>query len=234
MPTGVLYLVPVPIADDALHTLPAEIYTATERLEYYVAENARTARRLIKKMHPQKNIEPLQFSEIDKHTGPDRQLLKDWLKSGKEVGLMSEAGCPAVADPGNELVGIAHSMGARVVPLTGPSSLLLALIGSGLEGQRFAFNGYLPVKDPQRRDAIKSYEIRSSKEKETELFIETPYRNEAMLKDLLQHCRESTRLCIAQNLSAPSAHIKTATIGEWKKMKVVLEKVPTVFLILAQ
>src|SRR3954466_12636649 len=118
MPTGELYLVPVPIADEALQSLPAEVYAVTAKLEYYFAENARTARRWIKKLHPEKNIELLQFSEIDKHSGPDRQLLKQWLQSGKAVGLMSEAGCPAVADPGNELVAIAHSMGARVVPLT--------------------------------------------------------------------------------------------------------------------
>lgn len=230
---GTLYLIPVPIAEEALHTLPAEVFDITGKLEYYVAENARTARRWIKKMHPGKNIEGIQISEIDKHAGPDTAWLLSLLKAGKTVGLMSEAGCPAVADPGSVLVQAAHSCGAKIVPLTGPSSILLALMGSGLEGQQFAFCGYLPVKNPERSARIKALEARSAKEGETQLFIETPYRNEALLNDLLQHCGARTRLCIAQNLTAPNAFLETRKIQEWKQHMPELQKSPAIFLILA-
>lgn len=231
--SGTLYLIPVPVAEDALHTLPAEVFSATAELEYYFAENARTARRWIKKMHPSKNIEAVQFSEIDKHTGADIALLKKLLKEGKKIGIMSEAGCPAVADPGSLLVKAAHEAGAKVVPLTGPSSIILSLMGSGLDGQQFAFCGYLPVKEPLRSMRIKALEARSAKECETQIFIETPYRNEALLKDLLQHCKNNTRLCIAQNLTAADAYLNTKTISAWKSAMPRLEKVPAVFLLLA-
>jgi 16S rRNA (cytidine1402-2'-O)-methyltransferase len=145
---------------------------------------------------------------------------------------MSEAGCPGIADPGAELVAIAQNMGATVIPLVGPNSLILALMASGLNGQSFAFHGYLPVKDPQRSKRIKELEALSVKEKQTQLFIETPYRNDTLLADLLKNCHPNTRLCIAQNITAPDAFIKTKTGADWKKQVPALGKVPAVFLML--
>ena len=230
---GILYLIPVPIADHALHTLPAEISTITAKLRFFFAENARTSRRFIKQLHPQMVIEELEFSEIDKHTGADFQLLKKWLREGLDVGVMSEAGCPGIADPGGELVAIAYSVGATVKPLTGPNSMMLALMASGLNGQSFAFHGYLPVKEPARSTRIKALEQLSGKEQQTQLFIETPYRNNALLEDLLKNCQPATRICIAQHLTAANEWIKTRTAAEWKKEQRDLEKTPAVFLILA-
>ncbi|OSZ78508.1 SAM-dependent methyltransferase [Chitinophagaceae bacterium IBVUCB1] len=233
MSKGILYLIPVPIADDALHTMPAEVYSHTAVLQYYFAENVRTARRFIKSLHKDLVIENIQFAEIDKHTGADTALLKKWLNEGKDVGVMSEAGCPGIADPGAELAGIAHGIGATVVPLTGPSSIVLSLMASGLNGQSFAFNGYLPIKEPMRSQKLKALEALSKKENQTQLFIETPYRNNQLLDEILKHCENNTRLCIAVNLSAPDSYIKTKTIGDWKQQKTALPKAPAVFLLLA-
>ena len=177
-------------------------------------------------------MESLNISEIDKHSGPDRQLFKKLLTNGQHIGIMSEAGCPGIADPGAELVHIAHTIGATVVPLTGPNSLVLALMASGLNGQSFAFNGYLPVKDPQRSKKIKELEARSAKEKQTQLFIETPYRNNHLLDDLLRHCLPYTQICIAQNITAENALVITKTVADLKKNKPIMEKLPAVFLML--
>lgn len=226
-------MIPVPIADGVLQTLSPEVGECTLRIQHYFAENVRTARRFLKSLHPSLVIEPIQFSEIDKHTGADTALLRQWLKEGKEVGVLSEAGCPGIADPGALLARIAHEVGAAVIPLTGPSSLLLALMASGLNGQSFAFNGYLPLKEPARSQRIKALESHSRKENQTQLFIETPYRNNALLDELLKHCGANTQLCIAQNITAPNAYIKTRSVADWKKHKPTLEKVPAVFLILA-
>lgn len=226
-------MIPVPIADGVLQTLSPEVGECTLRIQHYFAENVRTARRFLKSLHPSLVIEPIQFSEIDKHTGADTALLKQWLKEGKEVGVLSEAGCPGIADPGALLARIAHEGGAAVIPLTGPSSLLLALMASGLNGQSFAFNGYLPLKEPARSQRIKALESHSRKENQTQLFIETPYRNNSLLDELLKHCGANTQLCIAQNITAPNAYIKTRSVADWKKHKPTLEKAPAVFLILA-
>jgi 16S rRNA (cytidine1402-2'-O)-methyltransferase len=228
-----LYLVPVPIADAASQTTTPEVITVTRNLQYYVAENVRTARRLLRAWHPNLVIESIEFTEIDKHTGPDLGTFRRWLREGREVGLMSEAGCPAVADPGSDVVRVAHELGAAVKPLTGPSSIMLALMASGLNGQTFAFLGYLPIKDPARSIRIKELETLSKNAQQTQIFIETPYRNDAMLKDLTRHLAPSTRVCIAQNLTAESESIQTKTIAEWRKEEVRFEKVPAVFLMLA-
>ena len=233
MATGKLYLVPIPIAEGAIHTLPAEVHTYTQQIKYYVAENARTSRRFLKSLHPALVMEDISFIEIDKHDGADTNLLKQWLKEGKTVGLMSEAGCPGIADPGADIVAIAHQLGSKVIPLTGPNSMVLALMASGLTGQSFAFHGYLPVKDPARSQRTKQLETLSKKENQTQLFIETPYRNNAMLHDLLKHCSSETRICIAQNISGEAEYIRTATVALWKKNKPALEKAPAVFLLLA-
>jgi len=230
---GTLYLIPVPIAEGAIHTLSPEILTVTAELQYYFAENVRTARRTLRLLHPALPIEPILFSEIDKNTGADLSLLQTWLKEGKSIGVMSEAGCPGIADPGAELAAAAHRVGADVIPLTGPNALILALMASGLNGQRFCFYGYLPVKEPGRSKEIKALEQVSRQENQTQLFIETPYRNNQMLEDLLKHCRDDTRLCIAQHITAPGAFIRTKRIADWKKQKPLLEKSPAVFLMLA-
>ena len=225
-------MIPLPVAEGAVQTLSPEVVTRTAALTHFFAEDLRTARRFIKSIHPTAVIENLQFSEIDKHDGPDMKLFRKWLSEGRDIGIMSEAGCPGIADPGAELVAVAHSMDAQVVPLTGPSSLLLALMASGLNGQSFAFHGYLPIKEPKRGQRIKELEAISVKEKQTQLFIETPYRNNYLLADLIKHCNHYTRLCIAQNITASNEYIKTRTIGDWQKNPPVLEKLPVVFLIL--
>lgn len=229
-----LYLVPIPIADDALHTLSEEIKTVTLGLKYYFVENVRTARRFLKSLHPAIVIDEITFSEIDKHNGPDIHLLKDWLNKGYEIGIMSEAGCPGIADPGSVLVQKAHEMNAEIIPLTGPNSIILALMASGLNGQSFAFNGYLPLKEPARSQKLKELEQLSAKEKQTQIFIETPYRNNALLDELLKHCRDNTLLCIAQNITGKDAYIKTLPLSVWKKNKPALVKAPAVFLLQAQ
>ncbi|HEY9178949.1 MAG TPA: SAM-dependent methyltransferase [Flavipsychrobacter sp.] len=228
-----LFLVPIPIAGEALHTLSDEIKNVTLGLRYYFVENVRTARRFLKALHPAIVIDDITFSEIDKHSGPDIPLLKDWLNKGYEIGVMSEAGCPGIADPGSILVQQAHKMNTEVIPLTGPNSIILALMASGLNGQSFAFNGYLPLKDPARSQKLKELEQLSAKERQTQIFIETPYRNNALLEELLKHCRENTLLCIAQDITGKGAFIKTTTVSDWKKNKPVLAKQPAVFLLLA-
>jgi 16S rRNA (cytidine1402-2'-O)-methyltransferase len=230
--TGKLYLIPIPIADGALQTLSQEVAQYTGGITHFFVENIRTARRFLRSLHPALVIDSLHFSEIDKHTGADTLLLRTWLKDGHDVGILSEAGCPGIADPGADLVAIAHNMGVQVIPLTGPNSLILALMASGLNGQSFCFNGYLPVKDPMRSNRIKELEAISAKENQTQLFIETPYRNDHLLTDLLKHCNPKTRICIALNITAPDAFIKTKTIAEWNKEKPVLGKSPAVFLML--
>jgi 16S rRNA (cytidine1402-2'-O)-methyltransferase len=229
---GTVYLIPIPIADDALQTLSQEVSSVTGKVTHYFVENVRTARRFLRSLHVALVIDDLHFSEIDKHNGPDTALLRKWLKEGQEVGIMSEAGCPGIADPGAELVAIAQEMGANVVPLVGPNSIILALMASGLNGQSFCFTGYIPVKDPMRTKRIKELEATSVREKQTQAFIETPYRNDALLADLLKHCSGKTRICIAKNITAPDAFIKTKTVTEWNREVPVLGKTPAVFLLL--
>lgn len=228
-----LYLIPVPIAEGALHTLSPEIKDVTLEVKHYFVENLRTARRFLKAINPSIVIDDLSFSEIDKNTGPDMGTLKNWLKQKLTIGVMSEAGCPGIADPGSDIVRIAQQMDATVIPLTGPNSMILALMASGLNGQSFSFNGYLPIKEPMRSQKIKALEQLSAKEKQTQLFIETPYRNNALLDELLKNCQPGTMLCIAQNITAPDAFIKTKTMAEWKNNKPALVKAPAVFLLLA-
>ncbi|MCB9046637.1 MAG: SAM-dependent methyltransferase [Chitinophagales bacterium] len=228
-----LYLIPIPIADDALHTLSEEIGTVTLQVQHYFVENVRTARRFLKALHPSIVIDNLHFSEIDKHNGPDLRTLAEWLKNGYSIGVMSEAGCPGIADPGSVLVQKAHELNVDIIPLTGPNSMILALMASGLNGQSFAFHGYLPLKDPARSKRIKELEQLSAKEKQTQIFIETPYRNQVLFEELLKNCNNSTWLCIARNVTGANAYIKTRSIADWKKNKPDWEKQPTVFLVLA-
>lgn len=228
-----VYLIPIPIAEGQLNTLSEDIKKITTQVTCFFVENLRTARRFLKSVHPDIVIDDLQFSVIDKHDGPDINMLRTWLSEKRDIGIMSESGCPGVADPGAIITGKAHEMNAEVVPLSGPNSIIMALMASGLNGQSFAFNGYLPFKDPARSKKIKEFEERSAKEQQTQIFIETPYRNNVLFEELIKHCRKSTRLCVAYNISADDSIIKTMRVEEWKKNKMDIPKQPTVFLLQA-
>lgn len=231
MTKGKLYLIPTPLGDyDPAQVLPAPVLALLPTLRTFVVEEIRTARRFLSAAGLKGHIQELQFHELNEHTDPKGvEELAGLFDDGNSVGLLSEAGLPAVADPGALLVALCHRKGIEVVPFTGPSSLMMALMASGLEGQQFAFNGYLPAKPEARRAALRALE----KKPGTQLFIETPYRNDAMLADILSVCKPATRLCLAADITLPSAFIRTRTVAEWKKEVPVLGKRPCVFLILA-
>jgi 16S rRNA (cytidine1402-2'-O)-methyltransferase len=239
--TGTLYLLPVGLASpgddptDWEQWLPSATRQIACQLRHYVVENAKTARASLRGFGHPVPLRELDIQELPKQ--PDQaavNLLLAPLLAGKDLGLMSEAGCPAVADPGALLVRAAHSAGIKVKPLVGPSSLLLAVMGSGLDGQRFAFHGYLPARDPERAKAIQALEKDSGRLRQTQLFIETPYRNAALFHALLHSCQPTTRLCVACDLTLGSESIITDSIGNWRKRPPPdIEKRPTVFLLLA-
>jgi len=233
MSVGNLYLIPVPLSENGLDTIPGAVKQQSAGLRYFFVENIRTARRYLKSIDRDIPIEDIQFAEINNQVAPDIQLLERWLKDGQNVGIMSEAGCPAMADPGNVLVRKAHELNAKVIPLTGPSSVLLALMASGFNGQGFRFNGYLPVKEPLRSKAIKELEQVSAARNETQIFIETPYRNNQLLQELLRTCRHTTRICIASDITGSKEMIKTLPVADWKKQAPDLHKIPSVFLLMA-
>ena len=232
---GKLYLIPSPLGDYApAEVIPAPVLERIAQIRTYVVEETRTARRYLSAAGWKGHVGELAFHELNEHTDP--QAVESYLalfRDGNDVGLISEAGLPAVADPGALLVALCHRHGITVVPLTGPSSLMLALMGSGLNGQSFAFCGYIPAKTEERRNALKALEKRSASARQTQILIETPYRNDALLADILSVCSDRTRLCIAANLTLPDAFLQTRTIGEWKKDKPLIGKRPCVFLILA-
>lgn len=230
---GSVYMIPVPLAENAMHCIPVEVYTHCKKLKHFFVENIREARRFLKLIDKDINIDELFFSETNRNAELDILLLEQWLKEGKDIGVISDAGCPGIADPGAALAEAAQKLNARVIPLSGPSSILMALMASGLNGQSFAFNGYLPVKEPERSKKIKAIEIQSSKEKQTQIFIETPYRNNVIFKDLLKHCHATTNLCIGINISGSEEKVVTKTIAEWTKIKFELPKLPAIFLLLA-
>lgn len=233
---GTLYLIPVPLGPTAPQdSLPANVLAIVRPITYFVVEQAKTARAFLKAAGTDTPLQELQLEELNEHTKADAldRLLAP-LRSGHDVGLLSEAGCPAVADPGANLVALAQQENIRVVPLIGPSSLLLALMASGLNGQRFAFLGYLPAKEAERTKALRDLESDSRKHKQTQLFIETPYRNKAMFEGVLQACSPTTRLTVATDLTLPSESVLTLTIAQWKKKTPPeIERRPTVFLLLA-
>ncbi|OEZ97156.1 SAM-dependent methyltransferase [Duganella sp. HH101] len=240
--TGTLFLIPNTLGEtEALSSvLPEQVQRITSQLDYFVAENAKTARaflKLVNANHPlAKPLQEIAISELNVNT-PAAALagLLAPLLAGQDGGLVSEAGVPAVADPGADLVRLAHQHNIPVRPLVGPSSLLLAVMASGLNGQSFAFNGYLPTDAAQRATRIKELEQRSRKEKQTQLFIETPYRNAAMLEALTAACAPGTLLCVATDLSLPSETIRTMSASQWKSAKAPdFHKKPTVFLLLGQ
>jgi 16S rRNA (cytidine1402-2'-O)-methyltransferase len=232
-----LYLVPVPLAEDARpeDSLPAPAIARVRTLGDFVVENAKSARRFLSACGHPRPIASLRLSVLDEHTpGDDVDALLAPLREGRDMALLSEAGAPAVADPGSRLVAAAHAEGFRVVPLPGPSSILLALMASGLEGQRFRFAGYLPVAGPERVAAIREVESRSATARETQVFIETPYRNDALLAELLRTCREDTRLAVATELTGAAESIRSASVGEWRSRPAPPPgKRPAIFLLLA-
>jgi 16S rRNA (cytidine1402-2'-O)-methyltransferase len=209
--------------------LPASALEIIRSLEHFVAENAKSARGFLSAVGMPRALQEIQIVEIENASA---ELLKP-LRQGRALGLVSEAGCPAIADPGAALIEVAHREGFRTVPLVGPSSIVLALMASGLEGQRFAFCGYLPREAPERAKRIRQLEERSRKEKETEIFIETPYRNEVLLAALLDACDQGTRLCIAADLTLPGETVTTRAIGEWRRAKAAIGRRPAVFLLQA-
>ena len=232
-----LHLIPVGLGDAPINDwLPTAVQSVAGGLKLYIAENAKTARAFLKLMQLAQPLQEITIHEL----GPrvDDATLEGWLrplKSGQDIGLVSEAGCPAVADPGARAVTIAHNWGATVKPWVGPSSILLGLMASGLDGQRFAFHGYAPVDAAERAKQLKSWEINSIKQKQTQLLIETPYRNNAMFSSLLENLKGNTRLCVARSLTTSDEWVRTRTVAQWKSQPApVLDKHPTLFLYQAQ
>ncbi len=231
-----LHLLPVPLADegDPAAVLPAPVLATVHGLRDFVVENARSARRFLAACGHPGPIAALGIAVLDEHTPPgDVAALLAPLREGRPLGLVSEAGVPAVADPGAALVACAHAEGFRVVPHVGPSSILLALMASGLEGQRFRFAGYLPVASPARQAALRELEARSASAGETQVFIETPYRNDAMLADILAACRPDTRLAVAADLTGAGESIRMASLAQWRAAPAPPGKRPAIFLLLA-
>jgi len=229
-----LYLIPTTMAPNTAHqVLAPQILEVVKNTNYYFVENIRTARRCISELKLGKVIDELVFFELDKDTTVDkvRSYFKQ-IPADASIGVMSEAGCPGVADPGAVAVQIAHEMGIRVCPLVGPSSILLGLMASGFSGQSFIFHGYLPIDKIERQKSLKNLE-KSAQKLQTQIFMETPFRNNQFLEDILQTCQGNIKLCIASNVSAGDEFIQTKTISEWKKQKPDLHKKPTMFLMSA-
>jgi len=232
---GTLYLIPCNMGDSSPEqVLPQHVIDIARKLSHFVVEQPKTARRFLATLKPEQPIQSLNFASLNQHT-PDAELpnLIAPLLAGHDVGIISEAGCPGIADPGANLVNLAHRKNIRVVPLVGPSSILLALMASGLNGQCFAFHGYLPIEDAERMKAITTLEAESTKRNQTQLFIETPYRNDKLFAALLRHCRPQTLLCVACDITTPDEEIQTRTISQWKSAPApALNKRPSLFLLL--
>lgn len=232
---GTLYLIPTIIAEGtAQHVISHHVRDVLKPIQFFLVEDIRTARRYLSSLSIYSSIEQLYFNTLDKNTTEtDLPQLMSPLDEGKPVGIISESGCPGVADPGALAVNYAHRKDIKVVPLVGPSSILLALMASGLNGQRFAFNGYLPVEAQEAGLAIKKFENESKAKNETQIFIETPYRNNALTNHLLKNLSDHTLLCIAVNVTGYSEMIKTQTVKEWRSQGITLPKEPALFLFLS-
>lgn len=230
---GKLYLIPTRLGDNPpLEVLPISIKKIIEQIDDYIVENEKTARRFIKRISPNKSQPDLRLNTLNKYTQESElAAFLDPCNKGVSIGLLSEAGCPAIADPGSEIVSIAHQLNIKVVPIVGPSSILLALMSSGMNGQNFAFNGYLPIDKKERKQHIKILEKRSLDWNQSQIFIETPYRNNQLLKDLSDILHQNTRLCIACDLTLPTEYIKTQTASQWKSNAEDFHKRPTIFII---
>ena len=236
MDYGTLYLIPCPISDETApwDVLPAANRDVMNSLDYFIVENTRSARRFLSKAGVERPIDTLEFRELNEHTAAGREVeeLVKPLLEGRSAGVISEAGVPGVADPGALVVEACHRRGIRVVPLVGPSSIILAVMASGLNGQSFAFNGYLPVKPPERAKAIRFFERRAQTEGQSQLFIEAPYRNGKLMEQLVQTLGAETRLTVAVDLTAPGERVETHTAGEWRRRQLPeLNKRPAIFII---
>lgn len=235
MDKGRLFLIPSPLGDnDPAEVIPAPVLKSLEGFRTFVVEEIRTVRRYLSRAGLKGRISELEFHELNEHT--DQATIEGYLQlfdNGNDVALISEAGLPAVADPGAQLVALAHRHGIEVVPAVGPSSLMMALMASGLNGQSFAFCGYIPAKTEDRRSRLRTLEKVSGQLRQTQIIIETPYRNDSLFADILSVCGASTKVCIAANITMPDAYIKTKKVSEWKKEALTIGKRPCVFLILA-
>jgi 16S rRNA (cytidine1402-2'-O)-methyltransferase len=230
---GKLYLIPTTMGDcDPMDVLPQTIKRTIDFIDHYIVENDKTARKSIKEVNPEKKQSDLILFTLNKRTESKEHL--DFIKpllDGKNMGLMSEAGCPGVADPGAVIVKLAHEKGIQVIPLVGPSSILLAMMASGMNGQSFTFHGYLPIEKDEKKASFKSLERISFEKNQSQIFIETPYRNNKLLEDLIQTLNPETHLCIATDITLPTEYIKTKKIAAWKKETIDLHKRPTIFII---
>lgn len=232
---GKLYLIPSPLGEnDPAEVIPGPVLKSLEGFRTFVVEEVRTARRYLSKAGLRGKIGDLEFHELNEHT--DEATIEGYIRlfdDGNDVALISEAGLPAVADPGAQLVALAHRHGIEVVPCVGPSSLMMALMASGLNGQSFAFCGYIPAKTDERKNRLKTLEKVSAQLRQTQILIETPYRNDSLFADILSVCGATTRVCVACNITMPDAYIKTMKVAQWKKEGLVIGKRPCVFLLLA-
>jgi 16S rRNA (cytidine1402-2'-O)-methyltransferase len=235
---GKLYLIPITLSNPGETTvvpedvLPHTIKRTIDFIDHYIVENEKTARKFIKSIHPEKKQPDLKIYVLNKHTEitEHNDFIQPLLR-GENIGLMSESGCPGIADPGADIVKLAHEKGIQVVPLVGPSSILLALMASGMNGQSFAFNGYLPIDKNDKKQALKNFERLSQDKNQSQLFIETPYRNNKLMEDLLQILQPNTYLCVACDITLPTEFIKTKTVNQWKKEKADLHNRPCIFII---
>lgn len=230
---GVLYLIPTPLGENPpLEVLPLTVKKIIEDQNHFIIENEKAARRFIKKIAPNKNQDQLILYPLNKFiTQEETETYLDQCKAGISMGLFSDAGCPGIADPGSVIVAKAHRLGIQVKPIVGPSSLILAMMSSGMNGQNFAFNGYLPIEQKKRRQAIIKFEKKAIKDNQAQLFIETPYRSDSLLKELLKVLLSNTLLCVSCDLTLQNEYIKTLTISQWKNEKAKLNKRPCIFII---
>ena len=228
-----LYLLPVTLGDTPLDkVLPSYNLEVIAHIRHFIVEDVRSARRFLKKVNKEFDIDSMTFYPLNKHTSPaDISGYLKPLQEGKPMGVISEAGCPAVADPGADVVAIAQQKNLKVVPLVGPSSIILSVMASGFNGQSFSFNGYLPIEAGERAKKLKQLEQRVYTEQQTQLFIETPYRNSRLMEDILHHCRPQTKLCIAANITCEDQYIKTQSVKNWQGHLPDLSKTPCIFLL---
>lgn len=228
-----IYLIPSILDEAAVHTIPTYIIDAVKDCKIIFAENERTSRRFLKSIHKPIVIDDYEWHTIHKAETEQKNIFRQKIKEGKNIAIISEAGCPGIADPGQLLIEVAQQMNAKVIPLVGPSSILLALMASGMNGQQFEFLGYLPIDIGERVKAIKEIEINSQKKNSTQIFIETPYRNNQLIETILKTCKPSTKFCIASELTGPGELVKTKTVGDWKNEKTDFHKKPVIFLLYA-
>ncbi len=232
----VIYLIPNTLgSDDIREVIPAGIFGKIRTIRHFVVESERSARRFLVRAALDTPIDHLIFHVVDEHSRPpDIEQLISLIREQGKIGILSDAGLPGIADPGSDLVKLAHRQGIRVVPLTGPSSIFLALMASGLNGQNFAFNGYLPIKKPERIRKLKLLEARSKSERQSQIFMETPYRNMSLVEDLLNQLQPETLLCIASDISLASESIRTQSIRQWKESAPDINKKPAIFILQAE